>query len=55
MALTDEQRQQIREEEIERIRIRNKLRGVWSPRWVLVFWGVVISGAVILWSVLRNH
>jgi hypothetical protein len=55
MALTDEQTQQIREEEIERIRIRNKLRGAWSPRRVLVFWAVVMAGAVILWSVLRNH
>jgi hypothetical protein len=56
MALTDEQRQRIREEEIERIRVRRELSG--DPRKTFIFWGVLIAVAVLLWSVVmssHNH
>jgi hypothetical protein len=56
MALTDEQRRRIREEEIERIRVRSELSG--NPRKTYIFWDVLIAVAVLLWSVVRtshNH
>ena len=56
MALTDEQKQRIREEEIERLRVRHELEGArlnGGARKTLIFWGVFISVAVLLWSVLK--
>jgi hypothetical protein len=62
MALTDEQRQRIREEEIERLRVRRELSG--DPqrqpsaegqiRKTVIFWGVLIAVAVLLWSVVKS-
>jgi hypothetical protein len=53
MALTDEQRQRIREEEIERIRVRRELSGG-DPRKTVIFWCVLIAVAFLLWSVVRS-
>jgi len=52
MTLTDEQRQRIREEEIERIRVRRELSG--DPRKTVIFWCVLIALAFLLWSVARS-
>jgi len=57
MALTDEQQQRIREEEIERIRVRNELtQGTQrqSAYKMFIFWSVLIAAAVLLWSVVRS-
>ena len=58
MALTDEQRQRIREEEIERLRVRRELSGdPWKPgdvRKTVIFWVVLIAVAVLLWSVVKS-
>jgi hypothetical protein len=62
MALTDEQRQRIREEEIERLRVRRELSGDPQPqpspegqiRKTVIFWVVLIAVAVLLWSVVKS-
>jgi hypothetical protein len=67
MALTDEQRQRIREEEIERLRVRRELSGDPQPqpspggfggnhqiRKTIIFWVVLIAVAVWLWSVVKS-
>ena len=58
MALTDEQRQRIREEEIERLRVRRELssdpRKTGDLRKTFIFWGVLIAVAVLLWSVVKS-
>ncbi len=62
MALTDEQRQRIREEEIERLRVRRELGGNpfqhdWNGlavRKTVIFWVVLIAVAVLLWSVVKS-
>lgn len=58
MPLTDEQRQRIREEEIERLRVRRELGG--DPRKTgdvpktLISWVVLIAVAVLLWRVVKS-
>jgi hypothetical protein len=57
MPLTDEQKQRIREEEIERMRVRRELSGVGANR-IFIFWGALIAAAVLLWRVMtvpHNH
>jgi hypothetical protein len=60
MALTDEQKQRIREEEIERLRVRRELSGDPKPspegqaRKTVIFWSVLIAVAVLLWSVVKS-
>jgi hypothetical protein len=62
MALTDEQRQRIREEEIERLRVRRELSGDPQPqpsadgqiRKTVIFWATLIAVAVLLWSVVKS-
>jgi hypothetical protein len=58
MALTDEQRQRIREEEIERLRVRRDLSGdprkTGDVRKTVIFWVVLIAVAVLLWRVVKS-
>jgi hypothetical protein len=57
MALTDEQKQRIREEEIERIRVRRELSSG-DARKTVIFWCVLIAVAFLLWTVVKgshNH
>lgn len=56
MALSDEEKQRIRDEEIVRIQVRHELRRFRSdPRKSAVFWVLFVTVAVFLFIAVRSH
>jgi len=62
MALTNEEKQRVREEEIERLRVRRELSGdPLQQDWnrlaaskAIIFWVVLLATAVLLWYVVKS-
>ena len=57
MALSEQDKQRIREEETYRLKVRDELRQAASEpnRWkTLVFWAVLVAAAVLLFTLMRR-